>query len=88
MDCVAEGDGSALQDVGAETAPMDEASKCSRLGESFEVSAGFAPALSEADDLTDSEAHANQGVEVDAVRHDVATSLFGGESHTASPEFS
>lgn len=88
MDCVADGDSSDLQNVRAETAPMDETTKCSGHGQPLEVSAGFAPALSEAGDFSDSEALANQSVEVDAVRNDVATSLFWGESHPASTEFS
>src|SRR5438067_4559267 len=87
MDRVADVDGPRLDDVGPDTASMDEATKCSRRREPFEMGAGFATALSEAADLTDAEVFADESVEVDAAGDDVAPSLFRRDRYSASLEF-
>ena len=66
---------------------MDEATKCSRCRESFEMGAGFAAALPEAADLADAEGFADESVEVDAAGDDVAPSLFRRDGYSASLEF-
>jgi hypothetical protein len=87
-DRIAERDGSGLHDIRAKTSSVDEAPHRARLGEPFQVSAGFAPALSETDDLPDSEALTNQAVQVDAFGDDVAASLLGRDAHSSGLELS
>jgi hypothetical protein len=66
---------------------MDEATKCSRRRESFEMGAGFAAALSVASDPADAEGFADESVEIDAAGDDVAPSLSRRDAYSVSLVF-
>jgi hypothetical protein len=79
FDLVAEADGAALGDVGAEAAAVDEGAEESGSGEFLEVGARFGESAADAFDGADPEASADEAVEGDAARDDVAAGLFPGE---------
>jgi hypothetical protein len=79
FDVVAEANYAIFGDVGAETAAVDERAEESGSGEVLEVGARFGQPAADAFDGADPEALANETVEGDAARDDVAARLFPGE---------
>jgi hypothetical protein len=79
LDLVAEANDATRDDVGAEAAAVDEWAEQSGSGEFLEVGARFGQPAADALDGADPEASADEAVERDAARDDVAACLFPGE---------
>src|SRR4051794_21034220 len=72
---VADGDLAVGENVGAQAAAVDVRAQHARAGEPLEVRAGLAEPLPVALDRADREAPADERVEVDAARDDIAPRL-------------
>src|SRR3954452_13897577 len=78
-DLVAERDRPAGDDVGAKPAAVHQRSQQSRPGERLQVTARFGQASTDALDATDGEALADEAVQGDAARDDIAPRLLPGK---------
>src|SRR5882757_2813467 len=74
---VAEDDDPAGEDVGAQAAAVDEAAQCSGRRQSLQPRARLRQPLAVTRDLADLEAPADQCIEIDAARHDIAPGVRG-----------
>jgi hypothetical protein len=75
-DLVAELDRAADEDVCAEARPVDEGAEQPRPRELLEVRAGLGEASTDALDRTDPETASDEGIHIDAARHDVPSRGF------------